>query len=49
MRKKKTEMESEGKQYMLFMFGDFADNETFVNDVSYNYRCELQIYEVQLW
>ena len=35
MRKKKTEMGSEGKQYMLFMFGDFADNETFVNDVSY--------------
>lgn len=28
-------MESEGKQYMLFMFGDFADNETFVTDVSY--------------
>lgn len=35
MRKKKTEMESEGKQYMLFMFGDFADNESFITDVSY--------------
>jgi len=35
MRKKKTEMESEGKQYMLLMFGDFADNETFVTDLSY--------------
>jgi hypothetical protein len=36
MRKKKTEMESEGKQFMLFMFGDFVDNESFVlHDVSY--------------
>jgi len=35
MRKKKTEMESEGKQYMLFMCGDFADNESFITDVSY--------------
>ena len=35
MRKKKTEMESEGKQFMLFMFGDFVDNESFITDVSY--------------
>ena len=34
-RKKKEVMESQGKRYMLFIFGDFTENETFINDISY--------------
>jgi len=34
-RKKKENMESLGKRYMLFIFGDFTENETFINDISY--------------
>ena len=35
MRKKKTEMESQDKRYMLFIFGDFTEMENFINDISY--------------
>jgi hypothetical protein len=35
MRKKKTEMESQDKRYMLFIFGDFTEMETFIDDISY--------------
>ncbi len=34
-RKKKENMESLDKRYMLFIFGDFTENETFINDISY--------------
>ena len=34
-RKNKEVMESQGKRYMLFIFGDFTENETFINDISY--------------
>ena len=35
MRKKKTQMESQDKRYMLFIFGDFSDMENLINDISY--------------
>jgi hypothetical protein len=35
MRKKKTEMESQDKRYMLFIFGDFTEMENFIDDISY--------------
>ena len=35
MRKKKTENGIRRKTIMLFMFGDFVDNESFITDVSY--------------
>ena len=35
MRKKKTEMKSQDKRYMLFIFGDFTEMEKFIEDISY--------------
>lgn len=35
MRKKKTEMESQDKRFMLFIFGDFTEMENFIDDISY--------------
>ena len=35
MRKKKEEMESLDKRYMLFIFGDFTEMETFIDEISY--------------
>ncbi len=35
MRKKKTEMESQDRRYMLFIFGDFTEMENFIDDISY--------------
>lgn len=35
MRKKKTQMESQDKRYMLFIFGDFTEMENFIDDISY--------------
>ena len=35
MRKKKTEMQSPDKRYMLFIFGDFTEMENFIDEISY--------------
>jgi len=35
MRKKKEKMESLDKRYMLFIFGDFTEMETFIDEISY--------------
>jgi hypothetical protein len=35
MRNKKTEMKSQDKRYMLFIFGDFTEMEKFIEDISY--------------
>ena len=35
MRKKKEEMESLDKRYMLFIFGDFTEMENFIDEISY--------------
>ena len=35
MRKKKEEMESIDKRYMLFIFGDFTEMENFIDEISY--------------
>lgn len=35
MRKNKTEMKSQDKRYMLFIFGDFTEMEKFIEDISY--------------
>lgn len=35
MRKKKTEMKSPDKRYMLFIFGDFTEMENFIDEISY--------------
>ena len=34
-RKKKENMESQDKRYMLFIFGDFTELENFIEDISY--------------
>lgn len=34
-RKKKENMESQDKRYMLFIFGDFTEIENFIEDISY--------------
>lgn len=35
MRKRKEEMKSQDKRYMLFIFGDFSEMENFIDDISY--------------
>ena len=35
MRKKKIEMQSPDKRYMLFIFGDFTEMENFIDEISY--------------
>lgn len=35
MRKKKEEMKSLDKRYMLFIFGDFTEMENFIDEISY--------------
>lgn len=51
MRKKKTEMESQDKRYMLFIFGDFTEMENFIDDISYQLVTVVssEILKVQLW